>query len=263
MKSEHRHELKTNELAQWIVDFPEWAKTNSKMIIYVSAAVIAIAGAYFWITYDRTVSSARKQAKLTDLLSQLSQNRAQIVYSQTQGIDASYMLIRTADELQTAAQDTQNESMAALAMIKQAEALRTELHYRPGAMNPKEVVAQIDQAATKYRNAAAKCMTNPSLLAMSQLGIGLCAEELGNFDQAGQIYNDIAANTYLEGTVAAAQAKTRLAIMAEYQQEVIFGQAAKAKEAKILEPQIKFEDSNIPPAESNQAETPDINLFGQ
>ncbi len=28
MKAEHRHELKTNELADWIVHFPQWFKEN-------------------------------------------------------------------------------------------------------------------------------------------------------------------------------------------------------------------------------------------
>ncbi len=33
MKSEHRHELKTNELAEWIANFPTWAKENAKVLI--------------------------------------------------------------------------------------------------------------------------------------------------------------------------------------------------------------------------------------
>jgi len=259
MKSEHRHELKTNELAQWIADLPEWAKENSKMIIYVSAVVIAVAASYFWMTYNKTVLSVRKQLRLTDLISQLSQNRAQIIYAQTQGIDASYLLIRTADELQAMTQDTKNDNMAALALIKQAEALRSELHYRLGTFGPQEVVAQIDQAVTKYKKAAEKCSANPPLLAMAQLGLGLCAEELGNFEQARQIYNDIATNADFESTVAAVQAKVRLKTMAEYQQGVVLGQASKTEAAKALKPEIKLEDSNVPQTESNAVETPDIN----
>ena len=33
MKSEHRHELKTNELAEWISNFPSWTKENAKVLI--------------------------------------------------------------------------------------------------------------------------------------------------------------------------------------------------------------------------------------
>ena len=44
MKAEHRHELKTNELAQWIANFPNWAKENLRMIIYVSVVLILLIG---------------------------------------------------------------------------------------------------------------------------------------------------------------------------------------------------------------------------
>jgi len=262
MKAEHRHELKTNELARWIANFPNWAKENVKPIIYVSTLVIVVAAVLFWM-YEKRGVSVRKQLRLTNLISQISQNRAQIIYAQTQGIDASYMLIRAADDLQAATQDTKNDHMAALALIKQAEALRTELHYRLGAVRPQEVVSQINQAMAGYKNAVEKCSTNPSLLAMAQLGLGLCEEELGNFERAKQIYNDIATNTDLESIVAAAQAKLRLDTIADYQQKVVFSQASKAEPAQILKPQIRLESPEVPQTESNEVEIPDINRAAQ
>ncbi|MHC4158711.1 MAG: tetratricopeptide repeat protein, partial [Planctomycetota bacterium] len=260
-KAEHRHELKTNELARWIANFPNWAKENVKPIIYVSTLVIVVAAVLFWM-YEKRGVSARKQIRLTNLISQISQNRAQIIYAQTQGIDASYMLIRIADELQATVQDTKNDHMVALALIKQAEALRTELHYRLGAVRPQEVVTQLNQAMDGYKNAAKKCSTNPSLMAMAQLGVGLCVEDLGNFDQARQIYNDIATNTDLESTVAAAQAKLRLDTMADYQQKVAFSPAPKAAD-KVLQPQIKLEAPEVPQTESNEVQIPAINQAAQ
>jgi len=262
MKSEYRHELKTNELARWIANFPQWAKENAKLIIYVSVLVIVVAAVLFWMYQKRGVSY-RKQLRLTGLISQISRNRAKIIYAQTQGIDASYMLIRNADDLQAATQDTKNDHMAALALIKQAEALRTELHYRLGAVRPQEVVSQINQAMAGYKNAVEKCSTNPSLLVMAQLGLGLCEEELGNFERARQIYNDIATNTDLESTVAAVQAKLRLETMADYQQKVVFSQASKAEPAQVLKPQIRLESPEVPQTESNEVEIPDTNLLSQ
>ncbi|UCE98551.1 MAG: hypothetical protein JSV82_05020 [Planctomycetota bacterium] len=259
MKSKHRHELKTNELARWIANSPQWAKKNAKPIIYVSVLVVVVAAAYFWMTYEKTVVSVQKQLRLTELISQLSRNRAQIIYTQAQGIDASYMLIRTADNLQAEAQDIKNDHMAALALIKQAEALRTELHYRSGAVRPQEVVSQINQAMANYKKAVEKCSTNASLLAMAQLGLGLCEEELGNFEKARQIYIDITTNTDLESTVAAVQAKLRIDTMAEYQQGVVFSRASKAEAAKVLKPQIRLDTPQLPQTESNEVEIPDIN----
>ncbi|MHC4157832.1 MAG: hypothetical protein ACYSSO_02010, partial [Planctomycetota bacterium] len=72
MKAEHRHELKTNELARWIANFPNWAKETVKPIIYVSTLVIAAAAVLFWM-YEKRGVSARKQLRLTNLISQISQ----------------------------------------------------------------------------------------------------------------------------------------------------------------------------------------------
>ena len=53
MKSEHRHELKTNELAQWIADFPQWAKKNMRTIIYVVVVVVVVLAYYGWYGYQK------------------------------------------------------------------------------------------------------------------------------------------------------------------------------------------------------------------
>ena len=42
MKSEHRHELKTNELADWIAHVPDFVRNNLRTIIGVSLIIIAI-----------------------------------------------------------------------------------------------------------------------------------------------------------------------------------------------------------------------------
>ena len=53
MKSEHRHELKTNELAEWLVNFPQWTKKNAKTIIYVCVLTIVVASLYFYKRYQK------------------------------------------------------------------------------------------------------------------------------------------------------------------------------------------------------------------
>ena len=51
MKSDHRHELKTNELADWMAHFPDWARENRNNLIAVGAIVYALPAAlatYLW-----------------------------------------------------------------------------------------------------------------------------------------------------------------------------------------------------------------------
>lgn len=256
MKSEHRHQLKTNELAEWMGNLPQWAKKNTNTIIYISVLVVVVAAVYFWKLYEKRVISVREQLELTNSISQLSQGKAQILQAQTQGVDISYVLIQVADNLQNVAQKAKEEQMSALALIKRAEALRTELHYRFGSVNRKDLAAQINRAKDSYTKAIEKSSTNPSLMAMAKLGLGLCEEELGNFEQARAIYNEIITNADFEGTVAAAQAKLRLHTMADYQQKVVFRQAP----AELMQPKIAIE---VPPTQSGTSEIPDINLGAQ
>lgn len=224
MKSEHRHQLKTNELAEWIVNLPQWAKENAKMIIYIAVLAVVVIGVYLWKVYEKRIVTAREQLKLTNLIAQIAQGRTGIIQAQSQGIDTSYALIQVADNLQNIAQNTKDEQIAAFALIKRAEALRTELHYRFGNISSGDFTAQINRAKDSYAKAIEKSSANPSLKAMAKLGLGLCEEELGNFERARKIYGEITTNTDFEGTIAAAQAKQRLRTMADYQQKVVFQQ---------------------------------------
>src|SRR3989304_2040810 len=98
MKPDHRHELKTNELAEWLNNLPQWAKENSITIICISAVIIGIATFYIWRIYSgREV--ARKQLELSDLISQLFDSQMQILGAQAQGRDLSFILLQPADNL--------------------------------------------------------------------------------------------------------------------------------------------------------------------
>ena len=222
MKSEHRHELKTNELAEWIANLPQWTRENLRTIIYVSVVAVLVIGSSLWYWRKRTVETVQRHLEFTSLIGRLSQNKLQILMAQPRGMDASYMLIETAGALQTTAEGTKDDQMAALALIKRAEALRAGLHYRQITVSQTEVQTAINGAKAAYIKALEKASTNPSLKAMAEFGLGLCAEELGNFDEARQIYRDIAENSDFEGTTTAAKAKQRLETMADYQQRIVF-----------------------------------------
>jgi len=247
MKTEHRHELKTNELAEWLMNLPLWAKENIIVIVSVSAAVVLIAASYFYYRYQKYTVSAQKSSYLTELIAQMPQRKLEIIQSQSKGTDNSYLLIQAADTLQSVAQTTNNNQMAALALIKQAETLRTELHYRAGTIPPQDLKIQFDKAKASYTEAIDRASGNPSLIAAAELGVGLCEEELGNFTQAQQVYHSIAEDPNFEGTVAAAAARQRLAVMADYEKKIVFKPAFKpaVAENKVIEPQIKLKPADV------------------
>ncbi len=256
MKSEHRHELKTNELAEWIGNLPQWARENRKMIIYVSAVAVLVIGSASWYWYNKNVESVREQHKFTSLITQLSQSKVQVVMARARGVDTSIMLIQLAENLRSAAQSTKDDQVAALALIKHAETLRTALHYRQGTVSRAELEATINRARTGYREALEKASPNPSLMATARFGLGLCEEELGNFEEAEQIYRELAINTDFEGTTAIAQAKQRLKTMTDYKQKVVFKASPKPKPLEFLQPPIE-----LGPADTNLADTDFVGTF--
>ncbi len=225
MKPEHRHELKTNELAEWLSNLPQWARKNLTTIIYISVVAVVVIVYSFWYYYQKNAALVKKQLVLTKLIRQLPHNKRQILQAQSRGVDISYTLIQTADSLQATAQNIKDPLVAASALIKRADALRTELHYRLGTVSKSAAANQINRAKAAYSEAIEKAASSPSLAATARFGLGLCEEEIGNFAQAQQIYHSLATDPDLEYTTAAAQAKIRLdsiLIYREYQQKVVF-----------------------------------------
>ena len=268
MKAQHRHELKTNELAEWLANFPQWARKNLTTIIYVSVLIAVVAGLYIWRVYSKNVISVRKQMQFNTLLAQLSRSKGEILRYRAQGIDVSDMLIEPARSLRTFAEKAKDNTVAALAFIKHAEAVRTELHYRQQNVTRTDLTARMNMAKDSYNKALGRLTApgplgtiNPSLTAAGKFGLGLCEEELGNFKQARQIYEDIVADPNLECTLAATQARLRLDTMAEYQKEVVFRPPPRPRPASSTQPPVQVFDVDLAPAVPKIEIKPvDINL---
>ena len=221
MKADHRHELKTNELADWLEHFPQWAQENRTTLIAAGLAIVVLIGVYSWRFYRKDID-VRQHVQLTNLVTQVSAQRAQIAQAASQGTDQSVSLLPVAQDLQSFAQSSSNKGMAALALIKRAEALRAELHYRLTDATREEVAKQIAQAQTAYREALEKAASIPVLAATAELGLGLCDEELGNFAEAKAAYQKVAENADYDGTAAQAAAAHRLKTADDYKAAVIF-----------------------------------------
>ncbi|MEJ2701070.1 MAG: hypothetical protein P8Z79_01365 [Sedimentisphaerales bacterium] len=244
MKSDHRHELKTNELADWLSHLPEWTKDNLATIIMVCVVILIGIGIYAWRVYNYNVVRVQQKAEFTSLINQLEGAKMQILQAQKQGRDQSFMLLQPAKSLQAFAQSTKNDRMAALALIKRGEALRGEVLY--GNVEQEYFASQTNEAKNSYTEALQRCPDVPSLAAAAKFGLGLCEEDLGNFEPARKIYQEITGNTDFSATVAFVEARRRLATMTDYEKEVVFGPAP-PKPATQAKPPTPVQPSDIIP----------------
>lgn len=221
MKSEHRHELKTNDLAEWISNFPNWAKENALVLI---ATLVVVAGAVGYLFWSQSSATADEQdrADFTEALSRLMQTKDRVGTDLTAADDMP--LLMTADNLASVAASSTRDGMAAFALIKRAEALRSAVFLQTRDTQ-EEIALQIESAQASYRDAQAKAVNHKALLAVATYGLGLCAEELRQFDEAEQIYRDMLADSNLKGTAALASAEYRLRTLHRYRSEIVFNDA--------------------------------------
>ena len=229
MKSERRHELATNELADWVTHFPEYVKKNRSTIIIIAAFVVAIGIYSYYYYYIRGAAAAGKtNEKLTSLLEFPRRNKERAAQGYVQGPAVSDEFIMTASQLGTIAMDLEQTSpvLSAIALIKQAETLRADLHYRAEEAPQDITKYQIGQAKDIYQKALDIAGENMTIEVMAKFGIGLCAEELGDFDAALQIYQKIATEARYESSPYSAKAKLRAATIDDYKSEVFFTQPA-------------------------------------
>ncbi|NLT77784.1 MAG: hypothetical protein GXX98_14770 [Planctomycetes bacterium] len=240
MKSDHRHELKTNELADWLAHFPQWVQENRTTLIGAGVVLVLVMAVYFVRFYRKDVVSVRHQVQLTGLVTQIPSQKMTVARSASQGVDQSIALLPIAQELKAFAEGSRNDRMAALAWIKHAETLRAELHYRPTGGGGEEVARQIVQAQNSYQEALTRASDVPALAATAQFGMGLCEEELGNFEQAKAIYQKVAQNAEYDGTAAQAAAANRLATVDDYRGAVAFKPAPAPKPESASTPQIQI-----------------------
>ncbi len=231
MKTERRHELHTNELADWMVHFPTWAKENRNNIIYI-AIVIIVCGALWYYKYGRVAARSVGEQQITNLIDTVERHKMMVVNKQVEGLSISDGFVAAHNNLGSHAALSKNNIAAAIALVKAADALRADMHYRP-EIPPQDVLEeQVNKAKNLYEQALQKAPENAQLAAMANLGIGLSLEELGQFGQAKDVYQKIVSDEKYAGIAAAWQARLRMATLDDNKQQVYFAQASKPRSAK-------------------------------
>lgn len=231
MDAEHRHELKTNELAEWLGQLPQFLKDNINTIIGV---VLICAGIITWPMFSRMSKQKERveQAEMTQSIQMLDQDVYNVLQAPADDVTAQTEALNTmlvnADALMEKASEVDNPNLAALARIKAAQAIRTELHLRK-EVDAEMLENQIQKARDAYQQAFETAET-PTLRAMAQFGLGLCSEELGQTSQAAEIYQQILDDESYQATVFPSQAQQRLDSLEENAEVFTFAEVPVADE---------------------------------
>lgn len=225
MKAEHRHELHRNELSEWLSKSPEFFKQNYKIIVYI-VVVLVLVGVVWWLQGPRKKEAKlRQQAEITGLVQKVMATRAEVVQQLSQGTDASASFTQVANQLGELAGETDNDSLGAMALVKQGDAFRAELHYKPVTVEKTVIEYQLNKARQAYQLAERKAGKNPELQGMAVLGQALCFEEERNFAKAKELYTKLADDDMYKGTVASNLAGIKAQILADSKGTVTFAPA--------------------------------------
>lgn len=247
MDSKHRHELMHNELADWIGKLPELVKEYRNQIIGVLLLAI---GLISWPILNRwgAESDFAAQAKVTDALAQAEMAKFMAISSYAQpdpNAPSVNSLLVAANTLADDAKTSPNKDLAALALIKQGQTLRTELALKK-EMVPQDIVdTQIKSAQEAYQKALDQA-TMPTIRAMAQFGLGLCLEELGQLEQAKDAYKKIVDDAAYAGTPLVKMAQDRMNNMADNNAKFNFVEAPKPIPAATL-PEVQAAPAAVEP----------------
>ena len=263
MDSQHRHELKTNELAEGLSHLPGLLKDNANTIIGVLLIATAL------ITWPMLSKMANRKdlaerAAVSQSIQMLDQDVRSILQSPADDIPARSEALNTylvnADELLNKAADTDIPNLAAMAQVKAAQAIRTELHLRQ-EVTAEMLESQVQKSADAYQKAL-ETAESPTIRAMAQFGLGLCSEELGQTDQAADIYQQIIEDESYKANTLPTQAQRRLDAIEENSESFNFAEVPVAIEnlpSELIEAvQAEPQEATIEPVAKETAEDVEI-----
>lgn len=254
MKSEHRHELHTNELSKWISEFPEFIQRNQKMIIYIAVVVVLVIISAWLTVFKNKGQVLQAQAQAAINIQESVGDKYRMIQNAGDGTDTSMLLSSRASKLVAEAELIDNPNLKSLIYIKAADLLRADLMFK--AVQPeKPIIENQMKKASEYYNTAIKFAgDNKNLVAMAKLGLGLCQEDMGNFDEAAKIYSEITSDSQYKASGAFYEANLRLNTMADYKTPVAFApaplkpQVSEEAQTPELAPESVLNGLNIAPA---------------
>lgn len=216
MKTERRHELQTNELAQQIDQISTYARQNANRLIIFGVAVLVVIIALYWVVKGR-------QARIMDGWATLS--------------DSSLMAdpASAVERFRSVAQDSSDPRLTVSAWLRVGETAMSQIIAGDAKKSDASSAPAPTTSIDEWKKTAQEAFENVVRLAGSRdstakgealMMLGVLAEDRGEFEKAREYYTRIRDEQQFAMTPLPAQAEFRLKGMAEWSRPITFPPAA-------------------------------------
>ena len=230
MKAKDRHRLKTNELAQTLGNMLDYIRKHGNRIltIVVIALVVVVGGGLLLKSWSKGQQSQQKllyaQLRETSIMLEASMQQAvaalqaQATADPTQPLPTPialpYDVEANSQALGNLAQQAQGSAVGRTALLHQAEVIRSTLFFSDQDLSLNQKQQLYTQVTDIYNRILQQYPEETWVVGVAQMGLALIAEDMGQWDQAQQIYEEIIADAdgIFAGTVFPLQAQRRLNI---------------------------------------------------
>jgi hypothetical protein len=228
MKSEERHKLKTNELADSLSKLPDYLQKHGKNLLMGAIVVVAalVAGSLWWRMHK--TEQQQRETMLAGLMLQGEQDRmSAIMRSMDPKTGESYNPVRVAASLGDLAANSDPSRLSMEALLQQAETLRSELLFSDQPMTEEQKKSICQKVESIYEKVLKEYPNDSVGQGGARMGLALLAEDRQDWAKAKSLYEQIIAeaDTRFAGTQFPAQARDRLKLMDTINQPIEFAMA--------------------------------------
>ncbi len=233
MKAEERHKLKTNELAESLEHIPEFFQVHGKNItLGIVIVVVLLLAVVFWRKHQSSLSE-QQAIQLGQVLSQIEQKKQDAaMYAQDEKSGAPYNVTGETSSLGTLAQGARSKGLQVSALLKQADTLHSQLLFSNTDLSADQKNTLFQQIQDIYNQVLRTYPEDVHATGAAHLGLGILAEEAGNWDKAREQYQTIidVKDTAYAGTVYPIKAEKRLNQLNEISTPIVFPPAPAVRE---------------------------------
>lgn len=229
MKSEERHKLKSNQLAESIEGIPDYLRVHGKRLFTSILIVVLVVVGLVVFRNSRLAAQDSQAILLQSLVAETKAVQRQAVQKAQSGEKTDDLLVESygdsAQSLENSFADlSQNSSgshIAKTASLQKARILRSRLFYTDTPMSQEKREGLLSQIEAVYNTVLLQSSNDVMSLGAAKIGLALVAEDRLQWDQARLAYQAILddAQGQWAGTIFPSQASQRLEAINEIEGE--------------------------------------------